>query len=158
MRRVLIAAVGIALLASFAPARAQQALHDEIALTRQQIQSDRQEIVAANLQLSDEESKIFWPLYRAYREEIVKLGDRYVKLIEDYAATYKTITNEQASAFLDESLSILGEENKIMTKHAKKMRQTVSAKTVARFFQIESQLNNMLRAEFADEIPLVSNK
>jgi hypothetical protein len=157
MNRVLIAVLGIAILASFAPARA-QAMHDDIALTRQQIQSDRQEIVAANLQLSDAESKAFWPLYRAYREEIAKVGDRYVKLLEDYAASYTTLTNEQASAMLDESLSILGTENKIMTKHAKKMRETISAKTVARFFQIETQLNNMLRAELADEIPLVSNK
>ncbi len=157
MHRVLIALVGIALLASFAPAGA-QTLHDEIALSRQQLQSDRQEIVAANLQLSDAEGKIFWPLYRAYRQEVQKLGDRYVKLLEDYAANYKTLTNEKASAMLDESLSIQGEQNKIMVKHAKKMRETVSAKTVARFFQIENQLNSMLEVELADEIPLVSNK
>lgn len=157
MKRILIAALGIALLSSLAPARA-QALHDEIALTRQQIQSDRQEIVAANLQLSEAEAKIFWPLYRAYRQEVQKLGDRYVKLIEDYAANYKTMTNEQASAMLDESLSIMGDEAKLMAKHAKKMRETVSARTVTRFFQIETQLNNMLRLELQDEIPLVKNK
>lgn len=157
MNRVLIAMLGIAILGSFAPAWS-QALHDDIALTRQEIQSGRQELVAANLQLSDDESKAFWPLYRAYREEIATLGDRYVKLLEDYAANFKTLTDEQASTMLDESLSILGSENKIMTKHAKKMRQTISARTVARFFQIETQLNNMLRAELQDEIPLVSNK
>ena len=157
MRRILLSMVGIALLAAFTPAFS-QALHDEIALTRQQIQSDRQEIVASNLQLSDSEAKTFWPLYRAYRQEIAVVGDKYVKVLEDYAANYKTLTNQQASTMLDQSLSILAEENKIMTKHAKKMRETISAKTVARFFQIENQLNNMLRLELADEIPLVSNK
>jgi hypothetical protein len=157
MRNAIPALLMIAALAGVTPLSA-QAMHDEIALTRQQIQSDRQEIVAANLQLSEAESKVFWPLYKAYRQEISVLGDRYVKLLEDYAKNYKSITDEQAAKMTDDSLSLLGDENKIMVKHAKKMRQTVSARTVARFFQIETQLNNMLRADLADEIPLVRNK
>jgi hypothetical protein len=157
MRNAIPALLMIAALAGVTPLSA-QAMHDEIALTRQQIQSDRQEIVAANLQLSEAESKVFWPLYKAYRQEISVLGDRYVKLLEDYAKNYKSITDEQAAKMTDDSLSLLGDENKIMVKHAKKMRQTVSARTVARFFQIETQLNNMLRADLADEIPLVKNK
>jgi hypothetical protein len=157
MKNVLPAMLIIGLLAGGTVVSA-QTLHDEIALTRQQIQSDRQEIVAANLQLSDAEGKTFWPLYRAYRQEVSVLGDKYVKLIEDYAATYKSLTDEQAAKFLNESLTLIDDENKLMVKHAKKMQQTVPAKTVARFFQIETQLNAMLRVELADEIPLVKNK
>jgi hypothetical protein len=151
------AVLTLALLAGMTVVSA-QALHDEIALTRQEIQTERQAIVAANLQLSDAEAKAFWPLYRAYRQEVSALGDKYVKLLEDYAANYQSLTDEQASKMLDEGLSLIGEENKIMIKHAKKMRQAVPVKTVARFFQIETQLNHMLRLELADQIPLVQNK
>jgi len=157
MRRILFAVILMATAAVLIPSGA-QTLHDEIAFTRQEIQTDRQGIVAANLQLSDAESKIFWPLYRSYRQEIDSLGDRLVKLLEDYAANYKTLTDEKASSLLNESLSIQADEIKIMSKHSKKMRQTLSPKTVARFFQIENQLNHILRAELADEIPLVKNK
>jgi len=157
MKRNLIAGTLLIAAATIAPVGA-QTLHDEIALTRQEIQSDRQAIVAANLQLSEAESKVFWPLYRAYREDITSLGDRMVSLMDDYAANYKTLTDEKASALLDESFSIQADEIRIMMKHAKKMRASLSGKTVARFFQIENQLNHILRAQLADEIPLVKNR
>jgi hypothetical protein len=157
VKRILFVALFLAAAAVMIPARA-QTLHDDIALTRQEIQTDRQAIVAANLQLSEAEGKAFWPLYRAYRQDIEALGDRMVKLMEDYAANYKTLTDEKATALLDESLKIQADEIKVMTKHAKQMRASVSGKTVARFFQIENQLNHILRAELADEIPLVKNK
>jgi hypothetical protein len=146
VKRILFTVILMAAAAVMIPARA-QGLHDEIALTRQEIQTDRQAIVAANL-----------PLYRAYRQDIDVLGDRMVKLMEDYAANYKTLTDDKASSLLDESLSIQADEIKIMSKHAKKMRASLSGKTVARFFQIENQLNHILRAQLADEIPLVKNK
>ena len=157
MRRILIAVTVLAAAALMSPVHA-QAVRDEIALSRQEIQTERQAIVAANLQLFESEAAAFWPLYRAYRQDIEVLGDRMVKLMEDYAANYKTLTDDKASALLDESLSIQGDEIKVMTKHAKKMRQALPAKTVARFFQIENQLNHILRAQLADEIPLVKNK
>ncbi len=157
MKRILFTVILMAAAAVMIPARA-QGLHDEIALTRQEIQTDRQAIVAANLQLSETEATAFWPLYRAYRQDIDVLGDRMVKLMEDYAANYKTLTDDKASSLLDESLSIQADEIKIMSKHAKKMRASLSGKTVARFFQIENQLNHILRAQLADEIPLVKNK
>ena len=157
MRRTLLAALICAAAAAAVPARA-QALHDEIALTRQQIQTDRQAIVAANMELSDADAKTFWPLYRAYRQELEPVGDRLVKLLEDYAAKQKTLTNEEASTMLDEALSIRADEIKVKTKHSKKMRQSLPAKIVARFFQIDDQLDHMLRLQIADEVPLVAGK
>lgn len=135
-----------------------QTLHDDIALTRQEIQTERQAIVAANMELTEDQSATFWPLYRAYRQDIDTLGDRMVKLLEDYAAHHATLTDEQASTMLDEMFSIQSDEIKIMSKHAKKMRTVLPAKTVARFFQIENQLNHILRAQLADEVPLVGAK
>ncbi|HUC44545.1 MAG TPA: hypothetical protein VMR65_10925, partial [Candidatus Sulfotelmatobacter sp.] len=101
----------LALLVAVTPSLAQ--VHDEVALTRQEIQTERQAIVAENLQLSDAEGKTFWPMYRDYRNEMARNGDRTVKLIHDYAASYDTMTDEQATALLDEALAIQKDELRI---------------------------------------------
>src|SRR5262245_38207686 len=56
-----------------------------IALSRAEIQTERQAIVAENLPLSEEQAKAFWPVYRDYRAAAAKLGDRLVSLVESYA-------------------------------------------------------------------------
>lgn len=157
MTRISMGLIAGMLCAALAPLSA-QSVHDEITLTREQIQTERQEIMTLNLQLSEAESKVFWPLYREYRGEMAALGDRFVKLLEDYAGKYETLTDADAAAMIDEMLSIQASENKIMSRYAGKLQKVVPARTVARFLQIENQLNHLLRALVADEIPLVRNK
>jgi hypothetical protein len=57
-------------LAAFSPAHAQ--VQTDLAIDRAQLQSDYQSIVALNLNITDEQGKTFWPLYREYRGEIQK--------------------------------------------------------------------------------------
>ena len=66
--------VAVSLLAPVAIA--QMTVHDEIALSRAQIQAERQAIVTATLDLTEAEAKVFWPLYRDYRAEVDKPIDR----------------------------------------------------------------------------------
>ena len=50
---------------------------DQIELTRWSIQSERKAAVADNLQLSEQESKAFWPLYDDYRTAMGKVGEAH---------------------------------------------------------------------------------
>lgn len=132
-------------------------LHHEIALTRAEIQSERQAIVAANLPLTEEQAKTFWPVYRDYRAALAKSGDRVVSLIESYAATQETMTDAQAQALLDEFLAIQKEENKIKTDWVPKFAKILPGKAVARFYQIENKLDILIRYELVAPIPLVDH-
>ena len=49
------------------------------------------------MDLRPRKSEAFWPLYREYRIEMAKVGDRVSKLLVDYAGQYDTLTDEQAS-------------------------------------------------------------
>ena len=55
-----------------------QSQSDDIELTRAVIQAGRQAIIAANMGLTDEEGQRFWPIYREYRNDLAKNGDRTV--------------------------------------------------------------------------------
>lgn len=137
-----------------APAVMAQVQH-EIALTRAEIQTERQALVAENLPLTEEQATAFWPMYRTYREEMAKLGDRLVAVIEDYAKNYETMTDPQSSAMIKEFLKIQKEEIAIKTSWVPKFEKILPAKTVARFYQIENKLDLIVRTSVAAEIPLV---
>ena len=56
---------------------------DVIDSARVTYRADREAYLAENLQLTASENAAFWPLYRAYRADVDKLGDGLVKLVLD---------------------------------------------------------------------------
>ncbi|UCF20640.1 MAG: hypothetical protein JSU87_04310, partial [Gemmatimonadota bacterium] len=69
-------------------------VRSEVELTRQQIQTERQTLVTAGMQLTEAQAQAFWPVYREYRNELAPLGDRMVELILGYAEQYGSVTDE----------------------------------------------------------------
>jgi hypothetical protein len=147
-----------AVLMLFAAPAVRAQVQSEIALTRADIQTERQALVAENLPLTEDQAKVFWPMYRTYREELAKLGDRFVALIEDYAKNYETMTDPQASTMIKEFLKIQKEEVAIKTAWVPKFEKILPAKAVVRFYQIENKLDLIVRVSVAAEIPLVAHE
>jgi Spy/CpxP family protein refolding chaperone len=54
----------------------------------QKIKADKKLLVAGNMDLTDAESKKFWPLYDAYQKELQKLNQRLGTTIKEYADAY----------------------------------------------------------------------
>ena len=135
-----------------------QTVEDQIALSRSEVRADRQLIVTASLGLTDEESKVFWPLYRDYRAEMDKPLDRAWSLLTTYADTWDAMSDADAGKALDEWLAIEVQQAEIRQRWAKKMGKELKPVTVARFFQIDNKLDSILRLEAAAEIPLVRKK
>ena len=137
------------------PAPDDDDLTSEVALTRAAIQVRRQALVTAAMDLDGKEAEAFWPLYRDYRNEMAKVGDRLVKLINDYADAYDTITDDQAGRMLDEYLSIQRSTNEVKAAYVPKFRQVLPARKVARFFQVDNKLDVVIQSKLAAGIPLV---
>ena len=131
-----------------------ETIQNDIAITRADIQADRQAIVADSMKLTDDQATAFWPVYRDYRAELAKLGDRTVKLVTDYAANYDTLTDAQASALTTEFLSIQKDTLKVKEKFVPKFKAVLSPKLVMRFFQIVNKLDTILMIDAVDGIPL----
>lgn len=130
-------------------------IKDVVELTRKQVETERQAIVTENLNLSDKESEVFWPMYRDYMADRSKIGDKRVALIKSYASSYKTMDDETAKKLLDQAFSVDEERMKLKRSWAKKMSKAVSPITTARFFQIEHQLDLIVDAGIADQVPLM---
>jgi len=130
-------------------------LEPAIQMLRQEVGKDRRAIVKANMLLTESEAARFWPLYDEYRGEMVKQGDRRVKLITDYAANRDSMSEDEANRILRERLDIEKEKIVIREKYAKKFQKELSARTTARFFQIDQKLDAAVDAALAARIPLI---
>jgi hypothetical protein len=130
-------------------------LEPAIQMLRAEVGKDRREVVKNSMLLTESEGKTFWPLYDEYRGEMHKQGDRRVRLITDFAANRNAMSEDEAERLTKEALSI--DEDKISVKrdYVKKMSKVLSARTVARFFQIDAKLDAITDAELAARIPLI---
>jgi hypothetical protein len=126
-----------------------------IKMLRAEIGQDRRDIVAAAMLLTPSEGKTFWPLYDQYRAEERKLGDRRVRLISDFIANRDTMSEEQAERLTKDALEIESAKIAVKQDYVSKMSKVLSARTVARFFQIDNKLDVVVDAELAARIPLI---
>jgi hypothetical protein len=152
MRTIVISAA--LMLASVGVAGAQQET-GEIQAARADIQTTRTKLVAANLPLTEEEGTKFWPLYNEYRGEVSKLDDRSIALLKDYAANFKTMTDEKAKDLLKQQMEIDQDRLKLKKSYLGKFEKILPQKKVARYFQIERKLDAGVQYEGAKAIPLV---
>ena len=54
---------------------AQSATDKDIDLLRKDVRSQKRQLIASNLQLTDQEAEKFWPLYDQYTANLVKSND-----------------------------------------------------------------------------------
>jgi len=127
----------------------------ELELTRAAVQVRRQALVTALMDLDGKEAEAFWPLYREYRHEMAKVGDRLVKLIMDYSEAYDTLTDQQASRMLEEYLSVEKARNAVKTEFVPRFGKILPSRKVARFFQADHKLDVVMQSQLSASIPLV---
>ena len=129
----------------------------DIAVTRQQIETDRQGIVAQNLPLTETQATAFWPLYTQYRAEVKKIHDQRQSLLVSPTAA-DSVTDKEISTFLASWTKLDQDYAKLKGTWAKKFEPVLGARGTLRFFQIENRLDLIVQAAMASSIPLVPVK
>ena len=126
-----------------------------VQLTRSAIQAERQAILATNLELDEKQSAVFWPLYQEYRNALESAINTRIDLLNQYFASYETLTDKEANALLEKRIAWEKDVLKVKSEYAKKMSKALPGKTVAKFFQIENKMDIIVEYELAGEIPLI---
>src|SRR4051812_44316553 len=126
-----------------------------VELARADIRLNKAVIVAQNLPLTESEAAEFWPVYREYELDLSKLMDRKIEGIRKYFAKAGELNDEQAKALADEALDIESERTALKRTYFKKFQDAVPATKVARFFQIDNQLNMLVDLRIAAALPLI---
>ena len=127
----------------------------EIDLLRKDLRSQKKQIIAANLALTDKEAEKFWPVYDQYTADLVKINDTKYQLIKDYAQNYNKITDEQAESYVRGLVGVDKATSDLRLTYWPKFRSIASAKNTALFFQLDRRISTMIDLQLASQIPLI---
>ena len=130
----------------------------DIQLLRQDLRSEKKQLVAANLTLTDAEATKFWPVYDQYAAEMTKVGDQKYALIKEYAQNYGSLTDAQAKSLIDRSLALDESIAQLRIKYVPIISSVLPGIKTATFFQIDRRITSLIDLQLASQIPLVQGQ
>ena len=132
--------------------------NQDLDLLRKDIRSQRKQLIAANLQLTDQEATKFWPVYDRYVSELITINDRKFGLIQEYADGYGKLTNEQSLSFVRRWLDADIEIAQLRQKYVPIVSQVLDGKKSATFFQLDRRIAMMIELQLSSRMPLVQSQ
>ena len=126
-----------------------------IELLRSDVKSEATAIVAEVMQLDDKEGAVFWPIYREYELQLSKQWDNKLELIHKYADKYDSMSDDLADQLARGALELEQARLNLKQQYYERMKQALSAKTAARFLQINNQILMLIDLQVASALPVV---
>ena len=142
-------------LSNVSPAQSNEASLDSyIEALRADFRADKVTIITQAMQFNDQDSKIFWPVYRKYEADLMPVNDKRVALIKTYSDKFVTMTDADAKAMIDQGLAFESSRTDLKRKYAKEFQKAgLSPLTVAKFIQLEHRLDLLVDMKIASELP-----
>lgn len=156
MKLLLMFAVALTMLC-VNPVFADNAQTTNMQILLDKVKADKKLLIASNMDLSDQESKDFWPLYQGYQNDLEQLNRHLGGLINQYADAYNSgsVSEDLAKSLINEALKTEGAEVKMRREYAEKLTKVLPATKVARYLQMESKIRAAIKFDLAASIPLV---
>jgi len=128
---------------------------EEIKLLRTNLRSQKRQIVAANMKLTDKEAEKFWPIYEQYSAEYSKITDKKVVLIHDYLRDYPGLSDQQAEQYLRARAATEESLVRLREAYIPVFRRVLSGKSTTLFFQMDYRMALMIDLQLSSQLPLV---
>ena len=132
--------------------------NQDVYLLRKDLRSQRKQLIAANLQLTDTEAAKFWPVYDQYIAELISINDRKFGLIQEYADNWGSMTNEQALLFARQWLEMDIQIAQLRQKYVPIVSKVLDGKKATTFFQLDRRIAMMLELQVSSQMPLVQTQ
>ena len=133
----------------------QASADDFVDLLRKDVRSQKKQIVAENMELSDAEAQKFWPVYDQYAAELSRIYDVKIALLKDYADNYSTMTGEQAESYIRKRAEVEQSIMQLRLKYMPAFRKVLSGRETALFYQLDWRLGLAIDVELV-QVPLIN--
>ncbi len=133
---------------------AQWSPDDDIQMLKQDLKSQKKQIVAANMNFTDAEAEKFWPVYDRYAADLANIYDTKLALVEEYVENYKTMSGEEAESYIRRRAAVEESVMQVRLKYVPEFRKVLSGRQTALFFQIEWRLDLMINLQLA-QAPMI---
>jgi len=128
---------------------------DLIEILRSDLKTQKVAIITDAMEFTEQESGVFWPLYKEYDFELTKLNDLRIATVKDFANNFDTMTDVKAEELIKQSLKFQKDRVSLREKYFKKFKKILPVMKAAKFMQVENQLTNFIDAQLSAEIPLI---
>ncbi|MCB0481681.1 MAG: hypothetical protein KDC83_09625 [Flavobacteriales bacterium] len=145
--------VGLTLLASTLFAQNDA---DYLEYSRSVLNAEKKGIISDAMNLTEDQSKVFWPLYNELNQKLFDVESKVYTIILDYAANMDQMTDEKADELWLKASAAQTERNKLLNSYYPKFKKVLPAGVVVKYYQVENKIDIMVDAALAMEIPLVA--
>jgi hypothetical protein len=137
-----------------APTDSQAPSAEEIRLLRKDLQSQKKQMVAANMDLTDAVAEKFWPVYDRYAADMARINDAKAALVKGYLENYTTMTGEQAENYIRKRAAVEESVTQLRLKYIPEFNRVLTGRQTAMFFQIDWRLGLLVDLQLA-QMPLI---
>ena len=123
-------------------------------LLRSDVRAEKVAILTEVMGFSEQEDKVFWPIYREYDAEMSKLGDERVALIGDFTAHYDQLTDAMADQIATKALDLEARRQAVKAKYYDRVKKALSPRTALRYLQVEHQLQQIIDLQISAALPI----
>jgi hypothetical protein len=132
----------------------QSAPDQDLQFLRKDLRSQKKQMVAANMDLTDAEAEKFWPVYDRYATDLANIYDTKLALVGEYFENYTTMNGDEAERYIRRRAAVEEDVMQLRLKYVPEFRRVLSGRQTALFFQIEWRLDLMINLQLA-QAPLI---
>jgi hypothetical protein len=126
-----------------------------VELLRSDVRAQKVAILTDLMGFTEEDDKVFWPIYRQYDGELTRLNDEKVQGIEQFATHYSTMTDEMADTLAAKALDLESRRTALKQRYYTTLKAALSPRVAARFLQIENQILMIIDLQIAASLPII---
>ena len=144
--------IGIVLLGFTANAQSDADIWE---LAKTDLKTGYKDIIIQNMNFSEDEAGLFWPIFNEYMQKKDKTMDEFMNILKEYAGTYETMSDEKADELVKavNNTKMAREKNRIA--YYKKLKKALGAKKAAKLYQIDGVINTLFDFQIVSEIPIL---
>jgi predicted negative regulator of RcsB-dependent stress response len=137
-----------------ATASTQDNADQNIAMLRKDLRSQKKQIVAANMNLTESEAEKFWPVFEKYTDELMTINNKKYAAVKEYVQGYDTLTDPQAERLTRDALEVDQSVAQLRLSYIPIFEKVISPKKTALFMQIDRRLVLLIDLQLSSSLPL----
>lgn len=134
---------------------AQSTLKEDVEILQSVYGKSKLQLVNEYMNLPETQKEAFMSIYDKYEIERKELGKEKVRLLEEYAKNYISLTDEKADELAKAMLKNNLNYQKLYSNYYGKFKKAVGPLDTAKFLQLENYLQTTIQVEIQNSIPFI---
>ena len=128
----------------------------DIDLLRRDLRAEKKQLIALNLPLTPEEATKFWPVYDQYAADMTKVYDEFYKVVKDYVAVQKTVSDADASRMMKRWAELQVQVAQTRLRYLPIIEKVIPPSKAAHFFHVDRRLYSLMDLQVVAQAPLIA--